>query len=310
MKNRLSRWLIRHIILASQNTAIFRARGEYSGLNNDSAVVAGRFAKAEIEFNDQSNFLSNFRDFDFVECIRDRVVLDFGSGYGGRAAWMAKHARFVEGVEIVQAAVDLSDEFARSLAISNTRFSLGLEDELLFPDNQFDVIVSFDVLEHVTQPQAILPELFRVLKPDGTAVLIFTPYFGMFAHHLNYLTLAPALHWFFSPEQLVDVVNELLAAHPTFSGLGVPQQPTPVACHNRRRLCLPGLNGMTKPEYLALVKSAGFSIDYLRSIPVLEKFRVLGTVGRLINGALAQLPRCDEYFSFNLVSILRKPIGN
>lgn len=45
------------------------------------------------------------------------------------------------------------------------------EDRFELPDNQFDCVVSIDVLEHLKQDQPFLSELKRVLKPGGRAVV-------------------------------------------------------------------------------------------------------------------------------------------
>ena len=46
---------------------------------------------------------------------------------------------------------------------------------LPFQDDSFDTVVSFEVLEHVTNPQAMVAELQRVVKPDGRVILT-TPF--------------------------------------------------------------------------------------------------------------------------------------
>ncbi|MGE5457189.1 MAG: class I SAM-dependent methyltransferase, partial [Methanococcaceae archaeon] len=46
---------------------------------------------------------------------------------------------------------------------------------LPFKDNQFDSIVSFQVMEHIQEPQQFLTEAFRVIKKDGY-FLFATPF--------------------------------------------------------------------------------------------------------------------------------------
>ena len=66
------------------------------------------------------------------------------------------------------------------------------------PDNSFDYIVNFDVLEHVRDVEIVLKECFRVLKPDGKLLAVFPPFFQPLEAHLGMVTKMPALHWLFS----------------------------------------------------------------------------------------------------------------
>lgn len=302
----LDKWLIKRLIILSQEIPIFKARGSYSGLTSSSECQTSKFTKSEVEFNDSENFLSNLGHFDFNQCLNQKLVLDYGSGYGGRAVWMAQQAKFVEGVEIHKSVVDISNEFALFKGENNVNFSLGSEEKIFFEDRYFDVIVSFDVLEHVKRPDLIIEEFFRILKNDGIAIVIFTPYYGMFSHHLNYITMLPSLHWFFSPRSLIESINELIEFNPRFSKLGINQQPQPAFSYNHKRVCLPLLNGLTKPEYIQLIKRSGFKVIYLSSTPILEKFTLLGKPGKNFNQIINKIPGLDEYFSHNLVSIIKK----
>jgi SAM-dependent methyltransferase len=249
--------------------------------------------------------LYHTRDLDFLSRIKGRKVLDFGSGYGGRSAWMAESAAWVEGVEINQSQVDQSIAFACAKERRNIRFSLGEEERILFGNATFDVVVSFDVLEHVRRPDLVLKEMRRVLKPDGVVVLIFTPYFGMFSHHLNYITLLPALHWVFSPSDLIVCINDLMKEQ-AFSGLGVRDQPAPGMSFDGRFEVLPTLNGLTKPVFEKLVVEAGLSFESERATPILERFPFAGRAGFVLNRLLMALPSGDELFALNLVATLKQ----
>ncbi len=92
-------------------------------------------------------------------------LLDIGCGEGfflfnaSRAGYDAK------GVELSRDAAD----YAR------TEFNLDVQakpfEELRFPENCFDVITMWQVLEHVPYPRAILEEAHRILKPRGLLAL-------------------------------------------------------------------------------------------------------------------------------------------
>ena len=69
--------------------------------------------------------------------------------------------------------VDISEEMIKR-AINDrspSQFLLSIAEELPFKDNSFDRILSREVIEHVIDPQIMLFEISRVLKPQGIAVV-------------------------------------------------------------------------------------------------------------------------------------------
>jgi SAM-dependent methyltransferase len=135
-------------------------------------------------------------------------------------------------------------------------FQVAFAEALPFGDASFDLVLSYDVFEHVDDPVRAFRELRRVLRPGGHAWLVFPTYLGMRASHLDYLTQIPALHRIFDPHTLVDVINEFLTADPA---LGVDPQPRPVVGPLGRR-ALPALNGMSHREATALIERCGFRV--------------------------------------------------
>ena len=77
----------------------------------------------------------------------------------------------VRGVELSQGAA----EYARR------EFSLDVQaepfEEAEIPENHFDAVTLWQVLEHVSNPLCILEKVHRVLKPRGV-VAVTTPNFG------------------------------------------------------------------------------------------------------------------------------------
>ena len=99
-----------------------------------------------------------------------RRVLDAASGEGyGSAILAAAGAVAVVGVDVDPKAV----EHARA-SHPGPEFQVADVGALPFEDDAFDLVVSFETIEHVPDPPSALAELARVLRADGT-LLISTP---------------------------------------------------------------------------------------------------------------------------------------
>jgi SAM-dependent methyltransferase len=114
-----------------------------------------------------------FKFVEFDELIRmqpvsrsDRV-LDLGSGDGFQILLMAQRCGQVVGVDpnedsVANAAAKVSVRRQHNVEF----FSTTLEGAGL-PDNSFDKVFSFSVVEHITNYLEVISEVFRVLKPGG-----------------------------------------------------------------------------------------------------------------------------------------------
>jgi 2-polyprenyl-3-methyl-5-hydroxy-6-metoxy-1,4-benzoquinol methylase len=104
--------------------------------------------------------------------VADRDVLDVGCGEGYGAAILAESARNVVGVDVVSEVV----EHARSAyPQENLQFEVASAVDLAcVPDHSVDVVVCFEVIEHVHEQREVVATGRRVLRPDGL-FLISTP---------------------------------------------------------------------------------------------------------------------------------------
>ncbi len=94
-------------------------------------------------------------------------VLDIGVGLG----------RLLSGIDmdVEKYGVDISMRYLLEARKQNINVCLAKIEELPYPDNFFDVVVSTDVLEHVLELHECVTQILRVLKPGGT-IVIRVPY--------------------------------------------------------------------------------------------------------------------------------------
>jgi len=104
--------------------------------------------------------------------VRDKTVLDAATGKGYGAYHLAKvgKARRVIGVDLDEEALN----YARTMhQVPNVSFEKMDVTCMNFPAASFDVVVSFETLEHISPvlTPRFMAEVVRVLKPDGMFVI-------------------------------------------------------------------------------------------------------------------------------------------
>ena len=95
------------------------------------------------------------------------LEVGFGEGYG--TSYLAETAREVIGVDVAPGNIPRAQAKYRR---SNLRFLHMPGTKLEFPDASFDIVGSFQVIEHIPEPQLpdYLAEIRRVLTADGLCV--------------------------------------------------------------------------------------------------------------------------------------------
>ncbi len=120
------------------------------------------------------------------------AVLDYGCGNGAFLERIAKRCTARYAVDIDAEKVEAA---GRHAGITARPITSG--DRLPFEDATFDTVTILDVIEHVTDENAVLVELARVLKPQGR-LLLTTPHRGLltFLDPGNFKFVAPGVHRF------------------------------------------------------------------------------------------------------------------
>lgn len=102
-----------------------------------------------------------------AEGLSGKACLDVGPGTGRWLTFLAG-----EGAGPLAAADISSEALARCASLCREILKVDLErDRLNFPDDAFDVTVSFEVLEHIAYPENYVGELLRVTRAGGLLLM-------------------------------------------------------------------------------------------------------------------------------------------
>jgi tocopherol O-methyltransferase len=111
-----------------------------------------------------------------VDIKPDEIVLDAGCGIGGSGLWLARErgAR-VLGLNLTPTQLIT----ARSIAAKrrggpDLGFVVGDYQQLPIPNSSIDIYWSLESIEHTTDPERMIEEAYRVLKPKGRMVVAGT----------------------------------------------------------------------------------------------------------------------------------------
>jgi len=97
--------------------------------------------------------------------VKGKTVLDAGCGVGYGTHHLSRYAERIIGVDKSEEAIKYAKEHYKA---ENLIFVVGDCTHLpIFDAESFDVIVSFEVIEHVRNYIAFLSEMHRLLKKDG-----------------------------------------------------------------------------------------------------------------------------------------------
>ncbi len=139
-----------------------------------------------------------------------KLVLDLGAGQGGMV-----HELLLRGIEAF--GIEPGDEFAfmvalrlNSIDLPASRIVKAYGEQLPFADNSLDFVICLQVLEHVRHPNAVIEEIFRVLKPGGCCYVSCENYLSFFEPHYR-------IKWFpMLPKFLGSIYLKMLHRNPDF----------------------------------------------------------------------------------------------
>ncbi|HHV60149.1 MAG TPA: class I SAM-dependent methyltransferase [Clostridiaceae bacterium] len=228
------------------------------------------------------------------DIFKDKTVLDIGCGAGGKTIYYTSlGASMVYGIDILPQYEIEANQLAQEKGLSDRfRFVVGDATHLSFDDNFFDTIIMNDSMEHVANPEEILKECRRVLKPGGRLYINFPPYYHPYGAHLSDAIGIPWVHFFFNENTLIEVYKELVSKLPD------EQERIKLRISKDGSGCeyISYINKMTIARFQKILENADFSIDYYREVP-LRKFLAF----------TSRIPVIKEGFVKMVVCVLKKP---
>ncbi|MBE9118017.1 class I SAM-dependent methyltransferase [Lusitaniella coriacea LEGE 07157] len=105
------------------------------------------------------------------------IVMDYGCGTGTASCEFSSQVKEIQGIDISSEMIRIAKEKAVVSKIKNVNFEKADLFEDKFQNESFDVILTFNMLHTVPNPQNIVHRINDLLKPDGLFISI-TPCLG------------------------------------------------------------------------------------------------------------------------------------
>lgn len=255
----------------------------------------GEMSYAQWQYLKGEDTIRYFLPYHSLETMfQDKVVLDIGCGAGGKTIYYASQGvKQIIGLEILDKykneAVKLAKQYHREDVFS---YQVGNASMMTFKDNTFDTIIMNDAMEHVSEPEKVLLECYRVLKPGGTLYINFPPYFHPFGAHLSDAISIPWVHVFFSESTLVTAYQDMLRYHPDFEDR--------ISFRFSR-----DAKGLYRITYINKMTIRRFQ-KMLKGLPFLKCYYFEDPLRRVFSG-FTKLPCFREWLTKMVVCILQKP---
>jgi ubiquinone/menaquinone biosynthesis C-methylase UbiE len=112
------------------------------------------------------------------EFFRSDRVLEIGCGAGAVLGVLGQTFPQLQlaGIDLQASQIAYASKYLKSLGFPDVDLQIGNASQLPWDNESFDRIFSIWFLEHLSHPENIIKEAYRVLKPDGAIALTETDY--------------------------------------------------------------------------------------------------------------------------------------
>ena len=131
---------------------------------------------------------------------------------------------------------------------------------MTFPDATFDLVLADNVFEHFTEPEAVMKEAYRVLRPGGGMLIpVFSSILSKYGLHLKHGLKMPWANVLFSERTIIRAMRRLADVDPNLFELYPGLADSPQRVRDLRRY--KDLNDITYREFKAMTARTGFKLE-------------------------------------------------
>lgn len=140
--------------------------------------------------------------------FRDKEVLEIGCGIGTDGFEFAKNGAKYVGIDLTPSSISLAKERFALFNIQGLFKEVNAEEALPFPDNSFDHVYSFGVIHHSPNAEAIVNEIYRVLKPGGSfTVMLYNK--SSINYYVEIMLFRKIFKWILYPRVMPKLISKV-----------------------------------------------------------------------------------------------------
>ena len=250
-------------ILMTMNKC-FRAPTHPFNLKNEGIMSYAEWQYEKGE--DTIKFYLNFTSTD--KMFLKKTVLDVGCGEAGKTLYYASMGvKEIFGLEILEKYRRGAEGLAEKKGLSEKfRYICRDASDTKLASGSIDTVIMNDAMEHVSDPEGVLRECARILKPGGRLYVNFPPYHHPFGAHLSDAIYIPWVHLIFGEKTLISAYKQLVEGLPD----GRERVEFRISADDNGKEYFSYINKMTIKKFKAIVKGlpSGLKLVYYKEEPL------------------------------------------
>lgn len=247
----------------------------YSNVAKKSSFGANRefnISRIEFRYNQLNKYFGT---------LEGKKILEIGSGNGIFVAYLRKMGIEAYGIEPDENLSESAKVLFRQNDLPISCIKKGVGEKIDYPNNTFDFVISYQVLEHVGNVSNVFMEVKRVMKNDGLIFFVVPNYFSFWEGHYG-------VFWFpLFNKKIAKIYLTLLGRNPNFIDTLNFITPYKIKCACKKfNLEIVSMgkeeweNNLSKSELKTYWSSSSFLIRIIKLIRVLKIYSIISWFGK------------------------------